>query len=79
MRIARLAEENPRTQGPERRAWYRRHSPAHPRSVAALVEDALAARGSSAPAYAPWFSALGPARSCHSNDWRGCAKTARCW
>ncbi len=46
MRIARLAEENPRTQGPERRAWYRRNSLAHLRAVAALVEDALAARAS---------------------------------
>ena len=44
MRIARLAEENPRTQGPERRAWYRRNSSAHLRAIAALVEDALAAR-----------------------------------
>src|SRR6185312_13536377 len=48
MRIARLAEENPRTQGPERRAWYRRNSPAHLQAVAALVEDALAARASGA-------------------------------
>ena len=46
MRIARLAEENPRTQGPERRAWYRRNSPAHLRAIAALVADALAARAS---------------------------------
>ena len=44
MRIARLAEENPRTQGPERRAWYRHHSPTHLRAVATLVEEALAAR-----------------------------------
>jgi hypothetical protein len=44
MRIARLAAENPRTQGPERRAWYRRHSPEHPRTVAALVEDGLRTR-----------------------------------
>jgi len=48
MRISRLAEENPRTQGPERRAWYRRNSPEHLRAIAALVEDALAARGSGA-------------------------------
>lgn len=52
MRIARLAAENPRTQGPERRAWYARHSPAHLRAVAALLEDALAARGPGAPATA---------------------------
>ncbi|HZC76389.1 MAG TPA: hypothetical protein VE258_01490 [Ktedonobacterales bacterium] len=44
MRIARLASENPRTQGPERRAWYRRHSPEHLRMVAGLVEQAVAAR-----------------------------------
>lgn len=49
MRIARLAAENPRTQGPERRAWYLRHSPEHLRAVAALVEEALAARGPAAP------------------------------
>lgn len=52
MRIARLPEENPRTQGPERRAWYRRHSSAHLRAVARLVEDALAARESDAPSRA---------------------------
>ena len=52
MRIARLAEENPRTQGPERRAWYRRNSPEHLRAVAALVEDALAARTSGGPSRA---------------------------
>lgn len=48
MRIARLAEENLRTQGPDRRAWYRRNSPAHLRAIASLVEDALAARISGA-------------------------------
>ncbi len=52
MRIARLAEENPRTQGPERRAWYRHHSPAHLRAVAVLVEDALAARSAAGPSRA---------------------------
>ncbi len=52
MRIARLAEENPRTQGPERRAWYRRHSPEHLRAVTALVEDALAARTAGGPSRA---------------------------
>src|SRR5215471_18054383 len=45
MRIARLATENRRTQGPERRAWYRRHSPEHLRAVSALVEDALRLAG----------------------------------
>ena len=52
MRIARLAEENPRTQGPERRAWYRRHSPEHLRAVAGLVEDALSARVAGGPSRA---------------------------
>ena len=52
MRIARLAEENPRTQGPERRVWYRRHSPAHLRAVATLVDDALAARSAGGPSRA---------------------------
>jgi hypothetical protein len=36
-------------QGSERRAWYRRHSPAHLRAVVALVEDALAARLAGGP------------------------------
>ncbi len=48
MRIARLANENPRTQGPERRAWYRRHSPEHLRMVTGLVEQAFAARAGGA-------------------------------
>lgn len=52
MRIARLAEENPRTQGPERRAWYRSHSPTHLRAVAALVEEALGARAAGGPSQA---------------------------
>ncbi|HET9979188.1 MAG TPA: hypothetical protein VFQ32_02005 [Ktedonobacterales bacterium] len=52
MRIARLAEENPRTQGPERRAWYRRNSPTHLRAVAALVEEALGARAAGGPSRA---------------------------
>lgn len=52
MRIERLAADNPRTQGAERRAWYRRHSPQHLRSIEALVETALAARGADAPARA---------------------------
>ncbi len=47
MRIARLAAENPRSQGAARREWYRRHSPVHLRSIARLVENALAARGAS--------------------------------
>jgi hypothetical protein len=41
MRITRLATDNQRTQGPERRTWYRRHSPEHLNSVSALVEDTL--------------------------------------
>jgi hypothetical protein len=52
MRIARLAEENPRTQGPERRAWYRRNSPTHLRAIATLVEEALAARAAGGPSRA---------------------------
>src|SRR5690349_20461943 len=52
MRIARLAEENPRTQGPERRAWYRHHSPAHLQAVSALVEEALAALAAGGPSRA---------------------------
>jgi hypothetical protein len=45
MRIARLAIENRRMQGPERRAWYRRHNPEHLSAVSALVEDALTLGG----------------------------------
>jgi hypothetical protein len=45
MRITRLTVDNRRTQGPERRAWYRRHSPEHLGTVSALVEDVLRARG----------------------------------
>jgi hypothetical protein len=41
MRITRLTADNRRTQGPERRTWYRRHSPEHLNAVSALVEDAL--------------------------------------
>jgi hypothetical protein len=46
MRIARLATDNRRTQGPERRTWYRRHSPEHLYAVSALVNDALRLDGS---------------------------------
>jgi hypothetical protein len=49
MRIERLAQDNPRTQGPQRRAEYRRQSHEHLRSVEALVETALATRGREAP------------------------------
>lgn len=49
MRIARLSQENPRTQGPARRHWYQRHSPEHLRMVEASVEDVLAARAPDAP------------------------------
>ena len=41
MRIGRLAADNRRTQGPERRVWYRRHSPDHLSAISALVEGAL--------------------------------------
>lgn len=44
MRIERLPQENPRTQGPERRAWYRAHSAEHLRGIANLVEAALRIR-----------------------------------
>lgn len=52
MRITRLPAENLRTQGPGRHAWYQRHSPAHPRAVSTLVEEALAARRREAPSSA---------------------------
>src|SRR5277367_6464206 len=52
MRIERLARENGRTQGAARRAWYRAQNPAHLTSVAALVEEALTARGEGAPSAA---------------------------
>jgi hypothetical protein len=41
MRIERLPQENPRTQGPERRAWYRAHSAEHLRTNSDLLEAAL--------------------------------------
>jgi hypothetical protein len=56
MRIARLAADNRRTQGPERRTWYRRHSPEHLHAVSALVEDALRLDG---PASTRWTIVLG--------------------
>src|SRR5262249_17956950 len=43
MRIDRLPKDNPRTQGTARRAWYRRHCPAHPSACDALLDAALAA------------------------------------
>jgi hypothetical protein len=49
VRINRVAADNIRTQGPQRRDWYRRHSPLHLRAVAHLVEDVLAVRGAGAP------------------------------
>lgn len=49
MRIERLAQDNLRMQGPAKRAQYRRTSPEHLRSVEALVEGALATRGTEAP------------------------------
>lgn len=49
MRLSRLPQENPRTQGAAQRAVYRQHSPTHLRQIASLVEDALAARAPSAP------------------------------
>ncbi len=52
MRIERLADDNTRTQGVRRRAWYRRHSPAHLDTIAALIEAAIAARRAGAPSTA---------------------------
>lgn len=49
MRIARLSTENPRTQGPERRAWYRKNSSEHLRTVAALMEEGIRARQAETP------------------------------
>ncbi len=45
MRITRLTVDNRRTQGAERRTWYRRHNPEHLSAISALVEDALRASG----------------------------------
>src|SRR5690348_15859497 len=50
MRVERLTSENPRTQGTPRRALYRRHSPAHLDTIAALLRRGLAtARATPAP------------------------------
>ena len=49
MRIARLTQDNIRTQGPQRRQWYRRHSPAHMRSVESLCDAALTAHDTDTP------------------------------
>src|SRR5579859_1317348 len=57
MRIARLPQENPRTQGAVRHRWYQRHSPNHLRAVEASVERALAARAPEAPGAAVIFGA----------------------
>jgi hypothetical protein len=45
VRVARLAADNRRTQGAERRAWYRRHNREHLNTVSTLVEDALRVSG----------------------------------
>lgn len=50
MRIERLPQDNTRTQGAARRAWYRRHAPQHLAAVAALLDRALAVRAPHAPA-----------------------------
>jgi hypothetical protein len=42
MRIERLARENQSMQGPAKRAWYQRNSPAHLEAIRALVLKALA-------------------------------------
>ncbi len=41
MRIDRLTVENVRMQGPERRDWYRKHSPQHLPAISGLVDRAL--------------------------------------
>lgn len=41
MRIERLPQENPRTQGKERRVWYRTHNPEHLHAIAELTDAAL--------------------------------------
>lgn len=46
MRIAQLQQDNRRTQGVARRAWYRRHSGPHLREVSRLVRAAVACGGS---------------------------------
>lgn len=43
MRIDHLTNDNTRSQGPERRAWYARQNPAHLRGVAEAIDRALAA------------------------------------
>lgn len=47
MRIAKLQQDNLRTQGATRRAWYRRHSERHLREVARLAGVAVARSGAS--------------------------------
>ncbi|HLJ81375.1 MAG TPA: hypothetical protein VKT52_07820 [Ktedonobacterales bacterium] len=49
MRLARLPQDNPRTQGPARRRWYQRYSPDHLLTIAASVESALTSRAPAAP------------------------------
>src|ERR1051326_6889385 len=41
MRIQRLAQENQSMQGPSKRAWYQRNSPAHLEAIQALTLAAL--------------------------------------
>jgi hypothetical protein len=45
MRIQRLALENQSMQGPAKRAWYQRNSPAHLEAIRALILEALAQQG----------------------------------
>jgi hypothetical protein len=49
VRIERLSVENARTQGADRRLWYRHHNPEHLRAVAELLDATLARRGAEAP------------------------------
>ncbi|HLV98885.1 MAG TPA: hypothetical protein VKT82_09435 [Ktedonobacterales bacterium] len=47
MRIQRLAQENQSMQGPNKRAWYQRNSPAHLEAIRALTLAALETQGPS--------------------------------
>ncbi len=49
MRIERLSEDNQRTQGAERRNWYRKYSAKHLRQIEQALLAALDARGAATP------------------------------
>ncbi len=56
MRIQRLAKENQSTQGPAKRAWYQRNSPAHLDAIRALILASLETQG---PHFIPRIALLG--------------------